>query len=86
MRSSGRQALRRSSSLAILAWLTCATFAASGESASGADGADRVSIEQFVQRTLDYVSLRNRAVAGRPPLKETASPAEIGAREASPTS
>ena len=50
--------------------------------ATAADGAaNPIAIAQFVQRTREYVSLRERAVARQPPLEETGAPAEIDARE-----
>jgi hypothetical protein len=68
----------------LLAALVCCAYPAFTPRAAAAVEANdtaRIAVEQFVQRTRDYVRLRSHVAPGAR-LEETASPEEISAREA----
>src|SRR5262245_33545168 len=67
--------------LAALCALAIGSCAASGEKQAAVRGPDADTTAQFVQRTAQYVKLREDATAEVPKLKETPAPEEIQARE-----
>jgi hypothetical protein len=67
--------------LAALGALAIGSCAASGEKQAVVRGPDAQTTEQFVERTENYVKLREEAMAEIPQLKETSAPEEIQARE-----